>query len=145
MRLTIVGCAGSFPRPDSAASCYLLEHEGSRILLDLGSGALGPLQSHTELRDLDGVLLSHLHPDHFADMCGLFVTRRYSPGPPMSKIPVCGPSDVALRLAQPTAPSRRSGWRRFSTSTHYQPRLHRRRFTVPRRGSITRWRSTRCG
>lgn len=100
MRLTIVGCAGSFPRPDSAASCYLLEHEGSRILLDLGSGALGPLQSHTELRDLDGVLLSHLHPDHFADMCGLFVTRRYSPGPPMSKIPVYGPSDVALRLAQ---------------------------------------------
>ncbi len=100
MKLTIVGCAGSFPRPDSAASCYLLEHDGSRILLDLGSGALGPLQQHTDLRNIDGVVLSHLHPDHFADMCGLFVTRRYSPGPPMSKIPVYGPSDVAVRLAQ---------------------------------------------
>ena len=30
MRLTVVGCSGSYPGPDSPASCYLLEaeHEG---------------------------------------------------------------------------------------------------------------------
>jgi len=27
MRLTVVGCSGSFPGPDSAASCYLIEVE----------------------------------------------------------------------------------------------------------------------
>ena len=27
LRLTVVGCAGSYPGPDSAASCYLLEAE----------------------------------------------------------------------------------------------------------------------
>ena len=47
MRLTIVGCAGSFPGPDAPASCYLVEAEAEgrtwRILLDLGSGALGAL------------------------------------------------------------------------------------------------------
>jgi len=44
VKLTIVGCSGSYPGPDAPASCYLLEapHEGRtyRILLDLGSGAL---------------------------------------------------------------------------------------------------------
>ena len=51
MRLAVIGCSGSFAGPDSAASCYLLEAEDAdgatwRILLDLGSGALGPLQRY---------------------------------------------------------------------------------------------------
>jgi ribonuclease BN (tRNA processing enzyme) len=43
VKLTVVGCSGSFPGPDSPASCYLLEHDGYSILLDLGNGAIGPL------------------------------------------------------------------------------------------------------
>ena len=46
MRLTVVGCAGSFPGPDSAASCYLLEADGFRLVVDFGNGALGALQKH---------------------------------------------------------------------------------------------------
>lgn len=46
MRLTVVGCSGSIPSPRSPASCYLLEAEGFRLVLDLGSGALGPLQRY---------------------------------------------------------------------------------------------------
>ncbi len=38
VRLTVVGCSGSIPGPDSPASCYLLEEQGFRLLLDLGSG-----------------------------------------------------------------------------------------------------------
>ncbi len=52
MRLTVVGCSGSYPGPDSPASCYLLEseHEGRtwRILLDLGNGALGALHRYAD-------------------------------------------------------------------------------------------------
>ncbi len=40
MRLTVIGCAGSFPNPTSAASCYLVEHDGTSIALDLGPGSL---------------------------------------------------------------------------------------------------------
>ena len=41
------------------------------MLLDLGSGALGPLQRlHRPLR-VDAVLLSHLHPDHCFDLRAL--------------------------------------------------------------------------
>ena len=44
MRLTMVGCSGSIPGPHSAASCYLLEADGFRLVVDLGNGAVGALQ-----------------------------------------------------------------------------------------------------
>lgn len=105
MRLTVIGCAGSFPSPDSAASCYLVEADDEsgrtwRVLLDLGSGALGPLQRHLAPQDVDAVLLSHLHPDHCLDLCGMYVALRYSPeGPPSSCIPLYGPDGTFERLA----------------------------------------------
>jgi ribonuclease BN (tRNA processing enzyme) len=106
VRLTIIGCSGSFPGPDSPASCYLVEADDEagrtwRVLLDLGNGALGPLQRHTRLSDLDGLLVSHLHPDHFMDACGLYVARRYHPEGPMSgPLPVFGPAGIAARLVE---------------------------------------------
>lgn len=100
MRLTVVGCAGSFPTADSAASCYLVEAEGVRIVLDLGSGALGPLQQYTALGDVSAVLLSHLHADHCLDLTGLYVARRFDPAGPQPAIPVYGPEGTAARMAR---------------------------------------------
>jgi ribonuclease BN (tRNA processing enzyme) len=106
VRLTVVGCAGSFPSPDSPASCYLVEADDAdgrtwRILLDLGSGALGPLQRHAPLDGLDAVLLTHLHPDHFMDICGLYVARHYAPGGPAAMpLPIFGPAGTAARIHQ---------------------------------------------
>lgn len=102
MRLTVIGCSGSFPGPDSAASCYLVEapHEGGtfRLLLDLGSGALGPLQTHVALEDVDAVALSHLHADHCLDLCGFYVVRKYRPAGPLPALPVYGPDGAADRI-----------------------------------------------
>src|SRR5439155_7662213 len=69
VKLTVVGCSGSFPGPDGPASCYLLEQDGVRVLLDLGSGALGSLSRHVDLDAVDAVVLSHLHADHCLDAC----------------------------------------------------------------------------
>src|SRR6266536_1241487 len=99
MRLTAVGCSGSFPGPGSPASCYLVEHEGFRLVLDLGSGALGPLQRHADLLDIDAVLLSHLHADHCLDLCPYVVYRRYHPDGPPPRLPVYGPRGTHGRLA----------------------------------------------
>lgn len=87
MRLTAVGTSGSFPGPAAAASCYLVEVDidrgnGSgtfRVVLDLGSGALGALQQHVSPARIDAVVLSHLHPDHCLDVTGLYVHRVYDP------------------------------------------------------------------
>lgn len=100
MKLTVIGCSGSVPGPSSPASCYLVEAEGARILLDLGSGALGPLQRHVKLTELDAVLFSHLHPDHCMDLCGLFVALRYGPDRAPGRVPVWGPEGTGQRMAE---------------------------------------------
>jgi ribonuclease BN (tRNA processing enzyme) len=104
LRLTVIGCSGSFAGPDSAASCYLVESDDAagrtwRILLDLGSGAMGPLQKYGAPDDVDGVFFSHLHPDHCLDLTGLYVLRKYHPGGALPRIPVWGPLGVARRMA----------------------------------------------
>jgi len=104
MRLTVVGCSGSYPGPDAPASCYLLEaeHEGRtwRILLDLGSGALGPLHTHADPLTVDAVFPSHLHADHCLDLCGYHVLRRYHPTGHQPLLPVWGPPETADRMAR---------------------------------------------
>jgi ribonuclease BN (tRNA processing enzyme) len=105
MRLTVIGCSGSFAGPDAAASCYLVEADDPagqtwRILLDLGSGALGPLQKYGVAGDLHGVFFSHLHPDHCLDLTGLYVFRKYHPGGALPRIPVWGPQGVSARMAE---------------------------------------------
>lgn len=104
MRVTVIGCAGSFPGPDSPASCYLVQaEEGGRIwnvLLDLGSGAFGPLQRHLDPAMLDAVLVTHLHPDHCVDLCGLYVHRKYRPVPDArGRLDIWGPQGTAERVA----------------------------------------------
>jgi len=100
VRLTVIGCSGSFPGPDSPASCYLLEADGFRLLLDLGNGAVGALQRHTGLGDIDAVCLSHLHADHCLDLCPFWVSRMFGPSGPLRRIPVYGPEGTARRMAQ---------------------------------------------
>lgn len=98
----MIGCSGSLPGPRSAASCYLLTGDDGerewRILLDLGSGALGPLHRHTDPMGLDAVLFSHLHPDHCLDLTGLHVLREHGPVRPRADLPVWGPPGVAERM-----------------------------------------------
>lgn len=91
MRLTVVGCAGSVPAPESACSSYLVEHEGFRLLLDLGTGAAGPLQRFAAPDQIGAVIVSHTHGDHWADLPHLGYLRTLQPNPPL---PVVGPSDM---------------------------------------------------
>ncbi|WP_168581866.1 MBL fold metallo-hydrolase [Gephyromycinifex aptenodytis] len=105
MKVSVVGCSGSAPGPQSPASCYLVQaqHEGRQwsIVLDLGNGSLGPLQSFLDPRALDAVVLSHLHPDHCLDVCSLYVVLNYAPGQPRAqRLPVYAPAGGAERLGR---------------------------------------------
>ncbi|MGH3825798.1 MAG: MBL fold metallo-hydrolase [Pseudonocardiaceae bacterium] len=106
MRLTVLGCSGSVPTAESPASGYLLRAAGASVVLDLGNGAFGALQRHLDPFTLDGLFLSHLHPDHCADVSALTVYRRYHPHPPpCAALPLHGPPDAAERLVAAYAPS----------------------------------------
>ena len=105
MKLTIIGCTGSFAGPDSPASCYLVSGEDAggrtwRILLDMGNGALGALQRHIDLHEIDAVLVSHLHPDHCIDLAGLHVAVKWDPrGWGADRIPLWAPPGTHDYLA----------------------------------------------
>lgn len=98
MRLTVLGCAGSFPGPESACSAYLVEAAGFRLLVDFGSGSLSALQRYAGLHSVDAIVLSHLHCDHILDAVSYVVVRRYAPDGPYPPIPVYAPSGAPDRI-----------------------------------------------
>jgi len=102
MKLTVIGCAGSYPTPDSPASCYLIEHDGEQIVVDMGNGSLGQLQRHIDPvldPSLCGIVLTHCHIDHCADVGALFVMRHYGPVRPSGRLDLIGPNEARERLA----------------------------------------------
>jgi ribonuclease BN (tRNA processing enzyme) len=99
MKVTVVGCAGSYPNAESAASCYLLEAEGFRLVIDMGNGAFGALQRYVGFDEIDAVCVSHLHGDHCLDLGAFAIARHYAPGGPRPPVPLYGPRGTAERLA----------------------------------------------
>lgn len=99
MRLTVLGCAGSFPGPESACSAYLVEAQGFRLLIDFGSGSMSALQRYADLDSVDAILLTHLHCDHMLDACTYVVVRRYAPDGPRPPLPVYAPMGAAERIS----------------------------------------------
>lgn len=71
MKLTVLGCATPFPRLDRPCSGYLVSREDSHVLLDCGSGVFPILLEYLEPRRLSAVWISHMHPDHCADLAAL--------------------------------------------------------------------------
>ena len=99
MLLTVLGCSGSVPGPQSPASGYLLRAGDTTVVLDLGNGTFGSLQRYVDPFDIDALILSHLHPDHCADVSALTVYHRYHPASrARRKLAVHGPSALADRL-----------------------------------------------
>jgi len=98
VRLTVLGCAGTFPGPHSPCSGYLVEHDGFRLVVDLGAGVLGHLQRHAGLLDVDAVYISHLHADHCIDLVAYSYARRYHPDGLPPVLPVYGPAGLGKRI-----------------------------------------------
>ncbi len=95
MKVTVLGCSGSVPGPDSPASGYLIEADGYRLILDLGHGAFGAMQRYAKPADIDAIVISHLHADHCIDLTAFVVSLRYGGdgyriGGPDGRIPVVG-------------------------------------------------------
>lgn len=67
MKLTVLGCYGTFPGANGACSGYLIQDNGLNILLDCGNGVISRVQRYCKIEELDAVVLSHKHLDHMAD------------------------------------------------------------------------------
>lgn len=88
-----------------AASGYLVENDGGCFAIDLGSGAFGVLQRHTDPACVD-VVLTHLHGDHCLDLPGMIIWRRYHPRTPAScRARLYGPAGTDVRIGRLCADS----------------------------------------
>lgn len=98
MRLDIVGAGPAYTdRPGATGAAYLLRAGSTAILLDLGQGSFPRLAGLLDPGDLDAVLISHLHPDHFIDLVALRHFLRWGPKAPR-RVRVIGPAGLADRL-----------------------------------------------
>lgn len=71
MIITPIGIYGPYPAAGGATSCYLVEQGSTRVALDFGSGSLSRIQKFVDPSRLDGIVLTHLHFDHFCDVLPL--------------------------------------------------------------------------
>lgn len=98
MQLTILGSAASFAGPGQACAGYLVDHEGTRILVDCGNGTIANAAAVTDVTSIDAVLISHTHPDHFADLYALQAALRFAPDGPVGSLPLYLPEGLWERL-----------------------------------------------
>lgn len=76
--VTVLGCDGSFPGPGGACSGYLLRAGKTKLWLDAGSGTMSNLQRHIRLDEIDAVVVTHQHPDHWSDLEGLAIAFKWA-------------------------------------------------------------------
>ena len=88
MELWVLGANGTYPTAGRPTAGYLLSHRGTRVWIDAGSGTFGALLELMDPTDLDGLIISHMHVDHCADIFPLYHYLRFGPGerPPLPLI-----------------------------------------------------------
>ena len=79
MRLTVLGKSPSWQDAGGACSGYLLEEDGTAVVIDCGNGVFGKLRERIDYVDVDAVVISHLHADHFLDLVPFSYALTYAP------------------------------------------------------------------
>jgi ribonuclease BN (tRNA processing enzyme) len=85
VRITVLGKSPSWQDAGGACSGYLVQQDGYSLLVDCGNGVFGKLREVVDYVDVDAVIVSHLHADHFLDLlpfaCALTYAPRQQPVP----------------------------------------------------------------
>ncbi len=97
-KLIVLGSGSAVPSADRTTSCYLVVDKGTVLLIDLGPGALQRAAAlGYALDSLDGVLITHIHPDHTADLVALqFALHNPSVRCGHDTLPVFGDASIEL-------------------------------------------------
>src|SRR5919197_992520 len=79
MRLTVLGKSPSWQDAGGACSGYLVQDGDTAVLIDCGNGVFSKLRVVCDYVDVDAVLISHLHADHFLDLIPFAYALTYAP------------------------------------------------------------------
>ena len=98
VRITVLGKSPSWQDVDGACSGYLIEEGNYRLLLDCGNGVFSKLRRFIDYVDVDAVVISHLHADHFLDLVPFSYALTYAPR--QQPVPVGGFPGPTTRRAR---------------------------------------------
>jgi ribonuclease BN (tRNA processing enzyme) len=98
VRITVLGKSPSWQDADGACSGYLVQEGEFALLLDCGNGVFSKLRRFRNYVEIDAVLISHLHSDHFFDLIPFGYALTYAP----RQQPV--PVDGWLGTSEPARP-----------------------------------------
>jgi ribonuclease BN (tRNA processing enzyme) len=97
--VTVLGSSGMFATIERACAGYLVEFDGKRLWMDAGAGTWRNLLQHVDYKHLDGVLLTHRHPDHVTDVFQCGHARALGGQEPLPPIPLWAPGETVDRLS----------------------------------------------
>jgi ribonuclease BN (tRNA processing enzyme) len=125
MRLTVIGCGDAFGSGGRFNTCFLLQSSKATLLVDCGASSPVALKARgVDHTAIDGIILSHLHGDHFGGLPFLLIdsqhlTRRERP------LVIAGPPGTGARLDQALEVlfplSSKSKWRFHWEVTEIEP------------------------
>jgi ribonuclease BN (tRNA processing enzyme) len=79
MRVTVLGKSPSWQDAGGACSGYLIQDEGVSVVVDCGNGVFAKMREQIDYVDVDAVVISHLHSDHFLDLVPFAYALTYAP------------------------------------------------------------------
>jgi ribonuclease BN (tRNA processing enzyme) len=88
VQITVLGKSPAWQDADGACSGYLVQEDGYALLLDCGNGVFSKLRTYRDYVDVDAVLITHLHADHFLDLVPFSYALTYAPR--QQPVPVAG-------------------------------------------------------
>lgn len=103
MKLTVLGCGDAFGSGGRFNTCFLLEAQGRRVLVDCGASAMIAMNRFgVDPGTIDGVVLSHLHGDHFGGL-PFFLIHQHFKARRDRPLEILGPPETQDRVTEATA------------------------------------------
>lgn len=97
MKLTVIGSGDAFCSGGALHSCNLVEHAAGKLMLECGPGVLaGMKRLGLATTDVDAVMVSHLHGDHFGGIPFLFLEYLFE-NPRQRPLTIVGPPTILQR------------------------------------------------
>jgi len=102
LAVTILGCSGSYAAAGGACTGYLMQSSQANVWLDAGPGTLANLQEVCTLGELDAIVLTHAHPDHWLEIP--VVANALEWYEPRDRLPVYSNSHMAAQARELIGP-----------------------------------------
>ena len=113
LRITVLGKSPSWQDAGGACSGYLIEEGETRVLLDCGNGVFGKLREQLDYTEVDAVIISHLHADHFLDLVPYSYALIYAPKQQPVPVHIWKGTDDPARPRLIAPPNARETFRRM--------------------------------